>query len=113
MQANAHTRALSTGTALRYILSPLAEPRAACDLNRWAAENQPCQRAQPASGRRERAASFLRRAPSGKGMTLTEGLDFPARFMTQFKVMGLLLIIINTNFITLQLPKKLHTMEGK
>lgn len=64
-------------------------------------------------GEGEPAASFLWRAPSGKGMALTVILDFPARFMTQFKVMGLLLIIINTNFITLQLPKKLHAMEGK
>lgn len=67
----------------------------------------------PQLGRKELQPFFLHSVPSGKGMTLTAVLDFPERFMTQFKVMGLLLIIINTNFITLQLPKKLHTMEGK
>jgi hypothetical protein len=63
--------------------------------------------------RREPPLPSPEEAPSGKGMTLIAVLNFPARFMTQFKVMGLLLIIINTNFIILQLPKKLHTMVGK
>lgn len=98
-------------------LFPFAEPGAAGALPvTWLDWQQrtSClsEHSQPV-GEGEPAASFLWRAPSGKGMTLTAILDFPARFMTQFKVMGLLLIIINTNFITLQLPKKLHAMEGK
>lgn len=86
----------------------------ACDLNGLAVEKElPESMAASEGRRREPPLPSPEEALSGKGMTLRAVLDFPARFMTQFKVMGLLLIIINTNFITLQLPKKLHTMVGK